>query len=102
MKINANDVFDLLRVYAEDYGNIKYLYEVYDELSANAFNKSIATRIDSLHRKEIECMRKYFDLRNICDLQADEEYEINCLISAENEYQKERAIEFFNKDKEEK
>ena len=99
MRINPNKAYDLLRQYAEDYGNIKYLYDVYEKLSSNTYTVAVGARLNSLHQKKVECMTKYFDLYGLCELQADEENEIKELVSAKNEYQKERAMNLFNYDK---
>lgn len=98
MKINANDVFDLLREYAETYADAKCTIETYSALANIKRNSNIDIRQESLDVERNNARINYEKLRKICELQKNEEEELEELIKVEDESVIYRAITLYTRD----
>lgn len=98
MKINANDVFDLLREHAETYADAKCTLETYSALANIKHNPNIDIREESLEVELSIAKASYEKLRKICELQKDEEEELEELLKVKDETVIYRAIILYTKD----
>ena len=98
MKINANDVFDLLREHAETYADAKCTVETYSALANIKHNPNIDIREESLDVERSNARVNYEKLRKICELQKDEEEELEELLKVKDETVIYRAIILYTKD----
>lgn len=98
MKINANDVYDLLREHAETYADAKCTVETYSALANIKHNPNIDIREESLDVERSNARVNYEKLRKICELQKDEEEELEELLKVKDETVIYRAIILYTKD----
>lgn len=98
MKINANDVYDLLREHAETYADAKCTVETYSALANIKRNPNIDIREESLDVERNIARVNYEKLRNICELQKDEEEELEELLKVKDETAIHRAIILYTRD----
>ena len=98
MKINANDVFDLLREHAETYADAKCTVETYSALASIKHNPNIDIREESLDVELSIAKASDEKLRKICELQKDEEEELEELLKVKDETVIYRAIILYTKD----
>jgi hypothetical protein len=98
MKINANDVYDLLREHAETYADAKCTLETYNALANIKHNPNIDIREESLEVELSIAKASYEKLRKTCELQKDEEEELEELLKVKDETVIYRAIILYTKD----
>ena len=98
MKINANDVYDLLREHAETYADAKCTVETYSALANIKRNPNIDIRQESLDIERNNARVSYEKLRKICELQKDEEEELEELLKVKDETVIYRAIILYTRD----
>lgn len=98
MKINANDVYDLLRQHAEIYADAKCTLETYNALVNIKRNPNIDIREEYLEVELNSTKASYEKLKEICELQKDEEEELEELLKVKDETVIYRAIILYTKD----
>lgn len=98
MKINANDVYDLLRQHAEIYADAKCTLETYNALANIKRNPNIDVREEYLEVELNSTKASYEKLKEICELQKDEEEELEELLKVKDETVIYRAIILYTKD----
>lgn len=98
MKINANDVYDLLREHAETYADAKCIVEIYSALANSKRNPNIDIRQESLDVELSVARVSYEKLRKICELQKDEEEELEELLEVKDEAVIYRAVILYTRD----
>ena len=98
MKINANDVYDLLREHAETYADAKCTLETYSALANIKHSPNIDIREESLEVELSTAKASYEKLRKACELQKDEEEELEELLKVKDESVIYRAIILYTKD----
>ena len=98
MKTNVNDVYDLLREHAETYADAKCVVETYSALANIKCNPNIDIRQESLDVELSVARVSYEKLRKICELQKDEEEELEELLKVKDETVIYRAIILYTRD----
>lgn len=98
MKINANDVYDLLRQHAEIYADAKCTLETYNALANIKRNPNIDIREEYLEVELNSTKASYEKLKEICELQKDEEEELEELLKVKDETVIYRAIILYTRD----
>ena len=98
MKINANDVYDLLRQHAEIYADAKCTLETYNALANIKRNPNIDIREEYLEVELNSTKASYEKLKEICELQKDDEEELEELLKVKDETVIYRAIILYTKD----
>ena len=86
MRVNANKFYeDILRRYAEEYSVTKTALATYEKLVNIKFNEKTYAQLEVLQEDDRLAFDKYTDVLSVCELQKDEEEELQEIVDTNSE-----------------
>ena len=86
MRVNTNKLYeDILRKYAEEYSTTKMALDAYEKLVNIKFNEKTYAQLEVLQEDNRLAFDKYTDILSVCELQKDEEEELQKIMDTNNE-----------------
>ena len=86
MRVNANKLYeDILRRYAEEYSTAKTALDTYEKLVNIKFTEKTYAQLEVLQEDNRLAFDKYTDILSVCELQKDEEEELQKIVDTNNE-----------------
>ena len=86
MRVNANKLYeDILRKYAEEYSTAKTALATYEKLVGIKFTEKTYAQLEVLQEDNRLAFDKYTDILSVCELQKDEEEELQKIMDTNSE-----------------